>query len=205
MGLYARYVLPRLIDLAMQNRMVMAERQRLVPRAGGTVLEIGFGSGINLAFYGQEVRRLYAIDPSPELWKLARARAEAARVRPEFVLASAEAIPLRDAAIDDVVMTWSLCSIPDPQRALAEISRVLKPGGRLLFVEHGRSPDARVRRWQDRLTPLWKRLAGGCHLNRPIEDLVTGARFRLREIDRGYSEGPRPFTYLSRGIAQRET
>ncbi|HEV8439586.1 MAG TPA: class I SAM-dependent methyltransferase [Methylomirabilota bacterium] len=205
MGLYARYVLPRLIDLVMRNKMSTAERVRLVPLARGRVLEVGFGSGLNLPFYAAGVEKLYGLDPSGELWNLGRRRVARARVPIEFVVASAERIPLPDATLDDIVMTWTACSIPDVSMALREMRRVLKPAGRLLFVEHGRSPDARVRTWQDRINPVWKRVAGGCHLNRQIDDLLVAAGFHLATIERGYSDGPKLFTYLYKGIAEKGT
>ena len=166
MGLYERWLLPRLVDLAMRNKQATRYREKIVPRAAGRVLEIGAGSGLNVALYGRDVERVLALEPSRKLLAMAR-RAAGNTTRPvELLDASAEAIPLPDRSVDTVVTTWTLCTIPEVARALTEMRRVLKPGGRLLFVEHGRSPDAGVRRWQDRLTPLWKRLGGGCHLNR---------------------------------------
>lgn len=203
MGIYARYVLPRLIDLVMQTTVDAAERARLVPLAQGRVLEVGFGSGLNLPFYGPGIDRLYAVDPSRELWHLATRRVAAARVRVDFIHASAERLPLPGATVDDVVMTWTACSIPDVTRALRELHRVLRPRGRLLFIEHSQSPDPRIRRWQERMNPLWKRLAGGCNLNRKFDDLLVGAGFRLLAIERGYNPGPRPLTYLYKGIAEK--
>jgi ubiquinone/menaquinone biosynthesis C-methylase UbiE len=199
---YDAVILPRLIDFAMRSRETAAERARVVPRATGVVVEVGIGSGLNLPLYGPCVERVIGVDRSPKLLAMTRDRARAATVSVETIDASAERIPLPDATGDTVVTTWTVCSIHDADRALREMRRVLKPGGRLLFLEHGRAPDARVRAWQDRLTPLWRRCAGGCHLNRDIPRLVTAAGFRIEDVDAGYSAvGPRPFAYLYRGSA----
>ena len=207
MGLYARYVLPRMIDLVMGNKITMARRKQLIPRATGTVLELGLGSGLNLPFYGDSVTKVIGVDPSSELFALARNRLREVRERGagfavELVLQSAEEqLPCDDAAVDTVVVTWTLCSIPDPLRALHEAARVLKPGGKLLFAEHGLSPDGGVRTWQNRLTPLWKRMAGGCHLNREIDQLLRDAGLQILDLDRGYAPGPKPMTYMYQGSA----
>ncbi len=203
MGIYARVVLPRLIDLAMRSRDAMAERRKLVPRAAGRVLEVGVGSGLNLALYGPEVQIVYGLDPSPELARMARRRLAALGLPVRLVAGSGEAVPLPDGSVDTVVSTWTLCSIPDPARALAEIRRVLAPGGRFIFIEHGLAPDPRVAAWQRRLEPVWRRLAGGCHLARAMDGLIASAGFRITEIERGYNRGPRPFTFLYRGLGVR--
>jgi ubiquinone/menaquinone biosynthesis C-methylase UbiE len=201
-SLYERRVLPRLIDFGMRSKRLAALRERVVGAAEGRVLEIGIGSGLNLPFYRREVDAVLGVDPSPEL--LARARPHTAWVHfpVELRRGSAEQLPLDDRTVDTVVMTWTLCSIADPQRALGEIRRVLRPGGSLLFVEHGQAREPGVARWQERLTPLWRRIAGGCHLNRPIERLIESAGLRLAELDTGYLvEGPRAFTFHYRGRA----
>lgn len=204
MGIYRTYVLPRLIDLVMRNKVDTAQRVQHIPLASGAVLEIGIGSGLNLPFYGPGVKKLYGLDPSVELWKLARRRVRNAPFSVEFLLSSGESIPLKDETVDTVVSTWTLCTIPAAARALAEIRRVLKPGGQFIFIEHGWSPDRRVLAWQNRLNPMWKRLAGGCNLNRKIDDLVVGGGFRITRIETGYSGGgPKPLTFLYRGIADR--
>ncbi len=201
MSVWGRVILPRLIDLVMRNKADAAERARLVPLAAGRVLEIGIGSALNVPYYTSDVRYLVGVDPSRELWRIGRRRLGASTFPVRYVTASAERLPLADACVDTILMTWTLCSIPDVRSALAEMRRVLKPGGRLLFIEHGRSPDPSVRKWQGRLTPLWARVAGGCHLNRPIDALLEGADFRAITLDRGYGEGPRVMSYLYRGVA----
>ncbi len=202
MSLYAKYILPRLINLFMQNKVAMAERRKLVPLASGTVLEVGVGSGINLPLYGRDVEALLAVDPSLEIWRLALRRVSRVPFPVEFLQCSAEQIPLEDKTVDTVVTTWTLCTVPDPLRALREMKRVLKPEGRVIFVEHGRSPDARVLVWQNRLNPLWNRIGGGCNLNRKIDALIREAGLRISRIETGYVRGPKPLSYLYRGLAR---
>jgi ubiquinone/menaquinone biosynthesis C-methylase UbiE len=180
MGFYAHYLLPRITDLAMRNRESARLRADWIARARGEVLEVGMGSGLNLSFYSSEVQRVYGVDPSVELQRMARQRAAGGSVPVEFLLQSAEEpVPLDPATIDTVVITWTLCSVPNAPRALERIKRVLKVGGSLIFLEHGRAPDPGVVAWQDRLTPLWKRIGGGCHLNRKIDELITAAGFQI--------------------------
>ncbi len=199
---YERHVLPWIIALAMRSAAVRVERERLVPRAAGVVLEIGVGSGLNLPFYGPAVERVIGVDPSPRLLAMTRRRARRHRRPLRLVQASAERLPLEDAVADTVVSTWTLCSIAAPVAALREMRRVLRPGGAFVFIEHGRAPDAAVRRWQDRITPVWRRVAGGCHVNRDIPALVTAGGFELQELDVGYGRGPRFASYLFRGVAR---
>jgi ubiquinone/menaquinone biosynthesis C-methylase UbiE len=202
-NVYEKYLLPRLIHCGMRSKVATAERRRVIPLASGTVLEVGVGSGLNLPFYGPKVQRLHALDPSRELWKMARKRVREVSFPVDFLAASAERIPLEDVSVDTVVSTWTLCTIPDPLQALSEMRRVLKPEGQLIFVEHGRAPDPGVEAWQHRLTPVWKRVAGGCHLNRPIDALISDAGFDITRIERGYRRGPKPMAYLYKGLAQR--
>jgi ubiquinone/menaquinone biosynthesis C-methylase UbiE len=203
MGLYSKYVLPRLIDLAMRNEDAARLRSESVPLADGDVLEIGIGSGLNLPFYSSKVRRVYGVDPSVELQRMALKKASSAPFEITFLRQSAEeALPLVDSSIDTVVMTWSLCSIPNPTTALKQMRRVLKANGRLIFVEHGRSADAAVAAWQDRITPYWKRIAGGCHLNRNVDDLIRSGGLQISEAKRFYLRGPRAMTYTYQGIAR---
>jgi ubiquinone/menaquinone biosynthesis C-methylase UbiE len=199
---YTDRVLPHLLNLAMRHKELAAYRQRVVPAARGRVLEIGIGSGLNLPFYGAGVDAVIGLDPSLPLLSMAQTRATAA-APVSMLQGTAEAIPLETASVDTVVTTWTLCSIPDVTAALAEMRRVLKPGGALLVVEHGRAPDAAVARWQDRLTPLWKPIAGGCHLNRKIDALIHDAGFAVTDLRAGYMRGPRPFTFMYEGRAKR--
>lgn len=202
MGFYENHILPRLINLAMRQRNLAAYRGRVVAAAEGNVLEVGIGSGLNLPFYSANVARVIGLDPSPNLLVMARRARASFSLQVELIEGSAESIPLQSASVDTVVTTWTLCSIPDPSQALREMRRVLKPGGHLLFVEHGRAPDANVRWWQDRLTPAWKRIGGGCHLNRAIGSLIAGAGFQFGRFETGYMRGPKPMTFMYEGSAR---
>jgi SAM-dependent methyltransferase len=201
-SLYGRYVLPRLVHLACGTRPVRRQRSKVVPLASGKVLELGFGSGLNVPFYDADaVQRVFALEPSEEMWELARDVVEASPISIEVVRAPAEEVPLPDASVDTVLVTYTLCTVPDPARSLAEARRVLSPGGRLVFCEHGEAPDQRVRRWQRRLTPLWRRLAGGCHLDRPIPDLLEAEGLRIDQLSTMYLPGWRPATFNYWGVA----
>ena len=187
MGLYAKYILPRFIDLAMRNPETARLRAAWLPNARGEVLEVGIGSGLNLPFYSPKVRRVYGVDPSIELQRMARNRALAEHLDVEFFLQSAEVpMPLANESVDTVVVTWTLCSIRDVTRSLEEMKRVLKPEGQLIFLEHGLAPDAAVASRQDWLTPVWKRISGGCHLNRKIDEMIETAGFRIAELKTCY-------------------
>jgi ubiquinone/menaquinone biosynthesis C-methylase UbiE len=201
-GYYRRRVLPHLIHLGMRQEFLREYRQRLVAGAHGRVLEIGVGSGLNLPLYGEAVERVLAVDLSPELLTMARQPLARSRVPVELIEGSATALPMDAASIDTAITSWTLCSIADVGAALREVRRVLKPSGRLCFVEHGRAPDPDVRRWQDWLTPVWKRLAGGCHLNRQIPALLESAGFRIEHLDTGYMDGPRLLTYMYEGTSR---
>lgn len=186
----------------MRNRDTARIRAEWVPHARGDVLEVGIGSGLNLPLYSEEVHSVYGVDPSLELQKMARRRMTGQSLKVEFLSQSAEeTLPLPDKSVDTVVITWTLCSIAEPPKALRQMKRVLKPGGRLIFVEHGRAPDSKVAAWQDRLTPLWKRIGGGCHLNRKVDALLTEAGFTIDELRTAYLPGPRPMTYTYQGFA----
>ena len=187
MSFYERHVLPHFINCACGSRPIMRQRQKVVPAATGTVLEIGIGTGLNLPYYdAQRVERLIGLDPSERSWELAGERAAQLEFPVEFIGLPGEEIPLADRSVDTIVMTYSLCTIPEPLAALAGMRRVLRPGGRLLFVEHGRAPDASVRRWQDHLNRPWGAIAGGCHLNRDIPALLQDGGFQTDQLETMY-------------------
>jgi SAM-dependent methyltransferase len=201
MGLYNDRVLPRLLDLVMGNRMLDSYRRGAVGDAGGTILEIGIGSGLNLPHYGRQADRIIGLDPSARLLSLAAGRVRSGGRDAALIRGTAQSLPLPDDSVDAVVTTWSLCSIDDPLAALGEMRRVLRPGGRLHFVEHGLGPTPLVRRVQNGLTPCWRHMAGGCHLNRRIDALIRDAGFRIGALEAGYMPGPRFLAYLYRGWA----
>jgi ubiquinone/menaquinone biosynthesis C-methylase UbiE len=201
MGIYADWIVPRLCHLSMRSKRLLPYRQRVVAAAEGQVLEVGIGSGLNLPFYGANVSRVLGLEPSPELIAMAERAARQVSLPTILLEGSAEQIPLENRSVDSIVMTWVGCSIPDIGSALQEMRRVLRPGGRLLFVEHGRSPEPGVERWQDRLTPIWQRLSGGCHLNRKIDDLLRSAGFRIERLETGYLRGPKIMTFMYEGSA----
>ena len=203
MGFYQDQVLPRFIDVAVGGRDFARIRQRVAAGLSGEVLEVGFGSGLNVPHYPVAVTRVQAVDPATVGRKLAAKRVAASPVPVQYVGLDGQALPLDPASIDHVLVTWTLCTIPDAQLALGEIRRVLRPGGELHFVEHGRSPEPHVARWQDRLTPLQRRMFGGCHLNRPIDALVAGAGFELRRTENYYMRGPKALGYMFEGIATK--
>ena len=202
MSVYQRYLLPRLIHLGMRQKQLVPLRERMVGLARGRVLEVGLGSGLNLPFYGREVEELVGIDPSRELLTRARKHTSWVHFPVKLMECGAERLPLEDGSVDSVVMTWTLCSIGDPGPALAEMRRVLRPGGALIFIEHGRAPEEGVRRWQERITPVWRKVAGGCHLDRPVDRLIEASGLRLIDLETGYMvKGPKTFTFHYRGQA----
>jgi ubiquinone/menaquinone biosynthesis C-methylase UbiE len=201
MGIYQDQILPRITDAVMNRRELTAIRARVSAGLHGEVLEIGFGSGLNVPHYPAAVTRVRAVDPATLGRRLAASRVAASSVPIEYIGLDGQALPVDSASVDHVLTTWTLCTIPDVERALAEACRVLRPGGGLHFVEHGRSPDSRVAAWQDRLTPLQRRVAGGCHLNRPIDRLVAGSGLDLNRLETYYVPGPKTFGYMYEGVA----
>lgn len=205
MSFYDKHVLPRLIDIACSLKPVRRQRQKVVPRARGRVLEIGIGTGLNIPYYDPtRIEKVWGLDPGLAMHKLAARRAAQYRIDVELVGLSAEQIPMDDNTFDTVLVTYTLCSIPDVMNALCEMRRVLKPDGDLLFCEHGLAPDENVRRWQRRLTPLWGKIAGGCHLDRPIPELIRQAGFTVKDLETLYLPGPRPLTFNYWGAAKRD-
>lgn len=187
MKLYDKYVLPRVIDAACGSRQVMEQRRKIVPCAEGAVLEVGLGSGINIPLYDPaRVAKLWGLEPSAEMRALARGRVEAGRIDIELLGLPGEEIPLKNSSVDTVVLTYALCTIPGAVQAVREMRRVLKPGGRLLFSEHGRAPDAAVRYWQSKLNATWGRLAGGCHIDRDIPALLREGGFSIADLQTAY-------------------
>ncbi len=201
MGLYVRFVLPRLLAAAMRQPDLVPFRARVGRAASGRVLELGIGPALNLPFYGPNVTAVIGIDPSPQLLALAERKRSGQPFDVQLIEGSAEALPVDSGSIDTVVTTWTLCTVPSAAKVLAEVRRVLKPDGRLLFAEHGRAPEAAVARWQDRLDPVWTRIAGGCHMNRPIADHISDAGFRMDGLRTAYIAGPRVLTFMYSGAA----
>jgi ubiquinone/menaquinone biosynthesis C-methylase UbiE len=203
--LYATKIIPRLIRLVMKGGPFPELRAKALAPASGRVLEIGFGSGLNYPFYPSAVTSLTALEPVLENERLfAKSRAEGS-LPVEFVQGVAERMPFADASFDTVVTTWTLCSVDDPAQALREMHRVLIPGGRYIFLEHGRSPDPGIARWQDRLTPIQRRLAGGCRLNRDPARLVAASPLEVERLEQFYGDGSRIAFYLYSGLAVRPT
>jgi len=204
MGFYNKYILPKATQFACSSKPAMRQREKVVPLAEGRVLEIGIGSGLNVPYYDEtRVTKLWGLDPSPEMQKLAEQAARSAPFEVELIGLPGDEIPLERDSVDTVLITYTLCSIPETEPALRQMARVLKPGGALIFCEHGAAPDESVRRWQDRMNPIWKRLGGGCHLNRPIPDLIEGGGFRIEGIETMYIPGWRPASFNYWGTASQ--
>jgi len=203
MKLYDKYIVPALIRLVCSNPRFTEMRQSLLPKARGNVLEIGIGSGLNLPFYDHSsVTHIVGLEPSEQLRQHALKKINALNIPVEILPHGAENIPLESRSIDTIVTTFTLCSITEIQRALEEMRRVLKPDGELLFCEHGRAPEQQVQRWQDRINPYWKKMAGGCNVNRDIHTLILQAGFLIEEPDHQYMQGPKTFSYIYKGFAK---
>lgn len=205
-GFWNARVLPALIERACRSHAILDERKRWVPQASGDVLEVGVGSGLNLALYDPaRVTSIMGLDPSVPLLDRARARAASAPIAVDLLEGDAQRLPFAAARFDTVLMTYTLCSIPDPARALREIRRVLRPDGRLVLIEHGRAPDPRTYRWQRRLTPVWRRIGGNCHLDRDVKSELDDAGFDGADLAADYSAGgPRWLSFTYQGIARAQ-
>ncbi len=202
MGLYGDHVLPRMINCLCGLKMNDPLRERTCEGLKGDVVEIGFGSGLNIPFYPASVTRVAAVEPADIGWRLAEKRLAASKVPIERAGLDGQSLPFPDDSFDTALSTWTMCTIPDLDAALSELRRVLRPGGRLHFIEHGLAPDEKVRRWQHRLEPVQKRVFGGCHLTRPIVDRLKGAGFEINELDEFYEDGaPKFLAADSLGVA----
>ena len=203
MAFYEDHVLPHLIDLACSTKPARKQREKIVHLAEGDVLEIGFGSGLNLPYYDSlNVRKVFGLEPSAGMRRKARRNIEASGLDVELIDLPGEDIPLEPNCVDTVIVTFTLCSIDAVSAALEGMRRVLKPGGKLLYCEHGAAPDRKVRRWQERLNPGWKRVSGGCNMNRDIPRLIEGTGFRVTADERMYIPGPKILSYNYWGIAK---
>lgn len=204
MSLYSKYILPNLINLACKQSSLTKQREKVIPLAEGNVLEVGVGTGLNLPIYnGSKIHKLTAIDPSEETWVKRKVDVSQLSYDFEFIKASAEALPFPDNSFDSIVITYSLCTIPNPTKALKEMSRVLKKEGNLIFCEHGAAPDINVRATQDMINPIWKPFSGGCNLNRNISDIIESSGFKFQKLEKMYIPGPKFASYNYWGTAKK--
>ncbi len=202
MRLYEKYILPKITEFLCSGKPIMYQRKKVVPLAKGRVLEIGIGSGLNLQFYdSSNVEYIWGLDPSTKMQKMAEKRATNIPFEVEFIGMSGNAIPLDSKSANTVLVTYTLCTIPDVVQALSEMNRVLMPGGELIFCEHGLAPDEDVRRWQNRINPVWKRMGGGCNLNRSIPNLIEQGGFKINNIETMYIPGWKPACFNYWGSA----
>jgi ubiquinone/menaquinone biosynthesis C-methylase UbiE len=202
MGFYDKFLLPRIVHFTCGLKPTMKQREKVVPLAEGRVLEIGIGSGLNIPFYDmRKVKHLWGVDPSSDMWAIAQKNAAEHHLDAEFIESGAESIPLDNNSADTVVMTYTMCTIPEVHSALDEVRRVLTPGGKLIFCEHGEAPDRDVQRWQNRMNPLWRKMGGGCNLNRPIPSLLEQSGFRSRDMQTMYIPGWKPACFNYWGTA----
>ncbi|MGP4844195.1 class I SAM-dependent methyltransferase [Marinobacter sp. 1Y8] len=205
MGIYSERILPHIIDHACSIGSIMKLRQKLIPMATGNVLEVGMGSGVNLQFYNRDaVECVFGLEPSVGMRRKAQGNLNASPVPVEWLDLPGEQIPLDDNSVDTIVLTFTLCTIPDWRKALQQMLRVLKPGGKLLFCEHGQSPDHNIAAWQNRITPSWKKIAGGCHLNRPIDTCIRDEGFEIESLENRYiRNAPKIAGYIYYGVAKK--
>jgi len=202
MPFYDERILPQLINLACSNRPIQKQRAKIVPQASGDVLEVGFGSGLNMPYYdATQVRKIWGLEPSSGMRRKAQSMVRASSIEVEFIALPGEEIPLENRSVDTVLITYSLCTIADPVTALQGMRRVLKPGGRLLYCEHGKAPDHSVLRWQERLNPAWRRIAGGCNMHRDIPALLRAGGFHITSDERMYVPGAKVLSYNYWGSA----
>ena len=205
MSFYDKYILPKFLNCACGSKPINYQREKIVPLAEGTVLDVGIGSGLNIPYYNKsKIKYLYGLDPSIELLNLAKPLAKKNELEIEFLECGAEAIPLPNDSIDTVVITYTLCTIPDTQLSTEEIMRVLKPNGKLLFCEHGLAPDVNVVKWQKRINPIWNKIAGGCNLNRDIPKLIKSSGFKILNMEEMYLPSTPKFAgYNYWGVAKK--
>lgn len=199
MGIYNKYILPRIVDHVCGLKPSSKQREKVVPLASGRVLEVGIGSGLNLPYYNAEkVEHIVGIDPSAEMWKLKKYDSE---IPLEFLQSGIEQLDLDNDSVDSIVCTYTLCTVVDPRLALEQMRRVLKPDGKLIFTEHGLANESKIQKKQNRINPMWKRLGGGCNLNRDIAKIIEGSGFVFEEIDSMYIPGWKPACYNTWGVA----
>lgn len=204
MNIYETYVLPHAIHALCGMKPIREQRGKVVPLALGRVLEIGMGSGLNLPFYDRDrVTMVWGLEPSQGMRRKARKNLDRTDLEVEWLDLPGEEIPLDDNSADTVVLTYTLCTVPGWEQAVQQMRRVLKPGGALVFCEHGEAPDESVRKWQERINPVWKKIAGGCHLNRPIPHCLEEGGFRIKQLETGYLPGPRFATFNYWGTAEQ--
>ena len=205
LSFYDKYILPKFLNCACGSKPINYQREKIVPLAEGTVLDVGIGSGLNIPYYNKsKIKYLYGLDPSIELLNLAKPLAKKNELEIEFLECGAEAIPLPNDSIDTVVITYTLCTIPDTQLSNEEIMRVLKPNGKLLFCEHGLAPDINVVKWQKRINPIWNKIAGGCNLNRDIPELISSSGFKILDMEEMYIPSTPKFAgYNYWGVAKK--
>ena len=205
MGFYNKYILPKFLNCACGSKPINFQREKIVPLAEGIVLDIGIGSGLNIPFYNKsKIEYLYGLDPSDELLKIAKTIAKKNEFEIEFLQCGAEAIPLPDQSIDTVLITYTMCTIPDIKLSNSEIMRVLKSEGQLLFCEHGLAPDKNIAKWQRRINPIWSKIAGGCNLNRDIPKLITSSGFKISNMEEMYLPSTPKFAgYNYWGVAKK--